>query len=29
MRVRDLLRDFRNSDDLLLLSTEYEESRPV
>ena len=29
LRVRDLLRDFRNSGDLLLLSTESEESRPV
>ena len=29
LRARDLLCDFRNSDDLLLLSTEAEESRPV
>ena len=29
LRVRGLLRDFGNSDDLLLLSTESEESRPV
>ena len=29
VRVRDLLCDFRNFDDLLLLSTESEESRTV